>query len=139
MPQQGNGAPEPMGAPNVEPFGRHPPPPPAPTRGEYERKVAFEAEAQRRARDQQAGIKGQPALAHQVPVDPAIDFMARIDNAAALLADVGSEIGAVGHDDKAALQQFAKAMAENTRRYVGQLVERKRRELADLERILGKL
>jgi hypothetical protein len=30
-------------------------------------------------------------------------------------------------------------MQENTRRYVGQLIQRKRRELADLERILGKL
>ncbi len=108
MPQQGNGSPEPMGAPNVE----RPPWPPAKT----------------------------PPKATPVPaIDPAIDFMARIDNAAHLLSDVGAELGAVGQDDMAALRQFAETMQSNTRRYIGQLIERKRRELNDLERILGKL
>jgi hypothetical protein len=79
---------------------------------------------------------------HQPPAkttEPVHDFMARIDNAATLLADVGSELHQVGQDDGSALKHFAETMQSSTRRYIGQLIERKRRELADLERILGKL
>jgi hypothetical protein len=124
-----------MGAPDVsKQAGMQPPPPPAPTRGEYERMVKAEAEAYRRDREQ---MVGKP-LPHQVPVDPAIDFMARIENAAALLTDVGSELGNVGQEDATALRSFANTLQQNVQRYVSQLVERKRRELADLERILGK-
>jgi len=65
--------------------------------------------------------------------------MARIDNAAGMLAEVGAELGHVGQDDAQALRFFAESMRDNARRYIGSLVERKRRELADLERILGKL
>jgi hypothetical protein len=125
-----------MGAPNVEPFGRQPPPPPVPTRSEYERKVKAEAEALRRAREQQVQA---PADRMDMTQAETPDFLNQVNGAAHLLSTIGIELGNVGHDDKAALQQFAAAMQENTRRYVGQLIQRKRRELADLERILGKL
>lgn len=114
-----------------------------PLRPEQHEVALQKAEEKLAAHLTQAGIKGQPMPAADrlgmTQADQQPDFLHQVNAAAHLLASIGIELGSVGHDDKNALQQFATAMQENTRRYVGQLIQRKRAELADLERILGKL
>ena len=107
--------------------------PPPPRNPAYDRLQAL------RKSDAEPAARPAPTPAKVAASEPVRDFMGRVDNAAAMLADVGAELGHVGEDDAQGLRQFADTMRDNTRRYIGALVERKRRELADLERILGKL
>ena len=95
----------------------------------------------------QAGIKGQPMPADamqrhgggiQAPAEPVHDFMGRIERAAEMLANVGNELGHAGEDDAQALRSFANNLQQTVQKYISQLVARKRAELSDLERLLGK-
>lgn len=117
-------------------------PMPTPTREQYEAERAFKEAAKRKEAERAALVTAAergPDIVQKRAVDPAIDFMSRINDAAALLADIGGELGNVGKDDMHALQSYAQALQDNVRRYIGSLIERKRRELADLERVLGRL
>jgi hypothetical protein len=121
MPQAGNGSPR-DDAPTAPPLPRRPIP----------------ETAAERMRQVQAAAERGPDIVQKREVDPAIAFMARIENAAELLTDIGAELGTVGQDDAAALRNFANTLQQNVQRFVSQMIERKRRELADLERVLGK-
>jgi hypothetical protein len=118
MPQAGNGSPR-DDTPTAPPLPRRPIP----------------ETAAERMRQVQAAAERGPAPA---PSEPAIAFMSRIENAAELLTDIGAELGTVGQDDAAALRNFANTLQQNVQRFVSQMIERKRRELADLEQVLGK-
>ena len=119
MSPAGNGSPEAEPGDVRPPFPRRPTPT-LPIPEDVQRKRQAEAQRHQDAERQDA-------------------FMVQVNTAAHLLSSIGIELGQVGQDDKLALQQFATQMQEHTKRYVTQLVDRKRRELADLERILGKL
>lgn len=69
---------------------------------------------------------------------PELALLAQVEDAASFLTHIGTQLGNVGKDDETACAAFAEQLRANMRAYINQMLTRKRKELSDLERILGR-
>lgn len=70
---------------------------------------------------------------------PADNFMQQMQSALDMLARTGVWLGKLGQHDAKELHAFAEHWRQESQQFVGDLIARKRQELAELERIIGRL
>jgi hypothetical protein len=79
------------------------------------------------------------AIGDMVEQRPGDDFLARMQSALSLARQAGQILSTKGNDDAQEAAGFADHVHKLAQQFVGDLIARKRRELADLERVMGKL
>lgn len=74
------------------------------------------------------------AIAAVAPVDHVV---ARVGAIAAVLRDLSASVENVGKQESSRIDQFADELETEFRSFVDDLIARRRRQLAELERIIG--
>jgi len=67
------------------------------------------------------------------------DIVSRDESTNQLLAEIGRELGHVGEQDEREIIAFSAHRRSELKQFLTKFLARKRRELPDLERILGKI